>query len=88
MKKSETVVKYAVKELKLRPTNDWYSNSSWCECNSMENPYQTHVCKKVTRAKKNSPCRSGQGSRAALPCDGLCFITKHVENVDDAIIRI
>jgi hypothetical protein len=40
-----------VKELKLRPTNDWYSNYSWYECNSMENPYQTHLYKKASRAK-------------------------------------
>ncbi len=39
-----------MRELKLRPTNDWYSNSSWYECNSMENPCQSHVCRKVSRA--------------------------------------
>jgi hypothetical protein len=50
----------------------------------MENPCQSHVCKKFSRAKFfalaalqgkqgrakeiNSPCR------AALPCDSLCFV--------------
>ncbi len=51
-----------MKELKLRPTaNDWYSNSSWYEFNSMENPCQTHVRKKVSRA-----------NFFALPCPVPC----------------
>jgi hypothetical protein len=43
----------------------------------MENPCQTHVCKKVSRAKKNKFTLQG---RAALPCDGLIEPVQSIGN--------